>query len=90
MSSTGSTGSTRSVRSARATSTSAPVASAAARSALTPYGWDDAWEAAFVPYAERGLLPGRVLRVDRGRCDVVTPVGVVHADTEFVVPRDPM
>ncbi|WP_338059193.1 GTPase RsgA, partial [Streptomyces malaysiense] len=41
-------------------------------------------------HAGRGLLPGRVVRVDRGLCDVVTPVGVVRADTEFVVPRDPM
>jgi ribosome biogenesis GTPase len=58
--------------------------------ALVPYGWDDVWEAEFVPYAERGLVPGRVVRVDRGLCDVFTPDGVVRADTEFVVPRDPM
>ncbi|WP_202236848.1 ribosome small subunit-dependent GTPase A [Actinacidiphila reveromycinica] len=55
-----------------------------------PYGWDDVWEAEFVPYAGRGLVPGRVVRVDRGLCDVFTPEGVVRADTEFVVPRDPM
>ncbi|MFC9846620.1 ribosome small subunit-dependent GTPase A [Streptomyces sp. NPDC060223] len=57
---------------------------------LVPYGWDADWEAEFAPYAEQGLLPGRVVRVDRGLCDVVTPVGTVRADTEFVVPRDPM
>ncbi|QLH24767.1 ribosome small subunit-dependent GTPase A [Streptomyces sp. Rer75] len=57
---------------------------------LAPYGWDDGWEAAFGPYARQGLIPGRVVRVDRGRCDVVTPDGTVRADTEFVVPRDPM
>ncbi|WP_369392860.1 ribosome small subunit-dependent GTPase A [Streptomyces sp. CG1] len=57
---------------------------------LVPYGWDEGWEAEFVPHAEQGLLPGRVVRVDRGQCDVVTPVGIVRADTEFVVPRDPM
>ncbi|MGW5097376.1 ribosome small subunit-dependent GTPase A [Streptomyces nodosus] len=57
---------------------------------LTPYGWDEGWESEFAPYAEKGLLPGRVVRVDRGQCDVVTPVGTVRADTEFVVPRDPM
>ncbi|MFG2606086.1 ribosome small subunit-dependent GTPase A [Streptomyces sp. NPDC048514] len=57
---------------------------------LAPYGWDAAWEAEFAPHAEQGLLPGRVVRVDRGQCDVVTPAGVVRADTEFVVPRDPM
>lgn len=55
-----------------------------------PYGWDAEWEAGFVPFAGQGLLPGRVVRVDRGRCDVVTPAGTVRADTEFVVPRDPM
>ncbi|WP_443042991.1 ribosome small subunit-dependent GTPase A [Streptomyces sp. NBC_00370] len=54
------------------------------------YGWDADWETEFVPYAERGLLPGRVVRVDRGLCDVVTAEGLVRADTEFVVPRDPM
>ncbi|MEW2131240.1 ribosome small subunit-dependent GTPase A [Streptomyces sp. NPDC005435] len=58
--------------------------------ALVPYGWDEDWESEFVPYAEQGLVPGRVVRVDRGQCDVVTPEGVVRADTEFVVPRDPM
>lgn len=57
---------------------------------LAPYGWDAGWEAEFAPHAEQGLLPGRVVRVDRGQCDVVTPVGTVRADTEFVVPRDPM
>ncbi|WP_208035160.1 ribosome small subunit-dependent GTPase A [Streptomyces cyanogenus] len=59
-------------------------------SALAPYGWDEAWADAFAPYAADGLLPGRVVRVDRGQCDVVTADGVVRADTEFVVPRDPM
>ncbi|MET7350761.1 MULTISPECIES: ribosome small subunit-dependent GTPase A [Streptomyces] len=57
---------------------------------LALYGWDGEWEAEFTPYAEQGLLPGRVVRVDRGQCDVVTPEGVIRADTEFVVPRDPM
>ncbi|MEU6588263.1 ribosome small subunit-dependent GTPase A [Streptomyces sp. NPDC046881] len=59
-------------------------------SALAPYGWDEAWADAFAPHAADGLLPGRVVRVDRGQCDVVTADGVVRADTEFVVPRDPM
>lgn len=57
---------------------------------LSPYGWDDDWAAAFSPYAEQGLVPGRVVRVDRGQCDVITPDGPVRADTAFVVPRDPM
>ncbi|MFI2640954.1 ribosome small subunit-dependent GTPase A [Streptomyces sp. NPDC018610] len=71
-------------------SLSSPSALSASSHPLTPYGWDDGWEAEFAPYAEQGLLPGRVVRVDRGQCDVVTPLGTVRADTEFVVPRDPM
>ncbi|GAA3788101.1 ribosome small subunit-dependent GTPase A [Streptomyces chiangmaiensis] len=65
-------------------------ASSASSHPLAPYGWDEGWEAEFAPHAEQGLLPGRVIRVDRGQCDVVTPAGTVRADTEFVVPRDPM
>lgn len=57
---------------------------------LSLYGWDEGWEAESAPYVELGLLPGRVARVDRGLCDVVTSVGTVRADTEFAVPRDPM
>ncbi|MFJ6609396.1 ribosome small subunit-dependent GTPase A [Streptomyces sp. NPDC091289] len=57
---------------------------------LAPYGWDEDWAAAFSPYAEQGLVPGRVVRVDRGQCDVITADGPVRADTAFVVPRDPM
>ncbi|MGW2418595.1 ribosome small subunit-dependent GTPase A [Streptomyces sp. NPDC001709] len=69
---------------------SSPSASSASSHPLAPYGWDEGWEAEFAAYAGQGLLPGRVVRVDRGQCDVVTPVGAVRADTEFVVPRDPM
>ncbi|MGW0736072.1 ribosome small subunit-dependent GTPase A [Streptomyces sp. NPDC002851] len=57
---------------------------------MRQYGWDEGWETVFAPYAEQGLVPGRVVRVDRGLCDVVTADGTVRADTEFVVPRDPM
>ncbi|MEU6817978.1 ribosome small subunit-dependent GTPase A [Streptomyces sp. NPDC046860] len=58
--------------------------------ALLPLGWDPHWEAEFAPYARQGLLPGRVVRVDRGQCDVLTADGVVRADTAFVTPHDPM
>ncbi|MCX3060898.1 ribosome small subunit-dependent GTPase A [Streptomyces beihaiensis] len=71
-------------------SSSASSASSTPSHPLAVYGWDEDWEAEFASYAERGLLPGRVLRVDRGRCDLATPDGVVQADTEYVVPRDPM
>ncbi|MGW7408531.1 ribosome small subunit-dependent GTPase A [Streptomyces sp. NPDC054833] len=58
--------------------------------ALAPYGWDEAWAEQFAPYDPEGLLPGRVVRVDRGQCDVVTAGGVVRADTAFVTPHDPL
>ncbi|MER5871272.1 ribosome small subunit-dependent GTPase A [Streptomyces sp. NPDC002044] len=58
--------------------------------ALAAFGWDDAWAAEFTPYAEQGLVPGRVVRVDRGQCDVMTPDGAVRADTAFVTPHDPL
>ncbi|TXS07298.1 ribosome small subunit-dependent GTPase A [Streptomyces sp. col6] len=64
--------------------------SSAAAHPLAPYGWDADWAAEFAPYAAQGLVPGRVVRVDRGRCDIVTPEGTIWADTAFVVPRDPM
>ncbi|MEV3854735.1 ribosome small subunit-dependent GTPase A [Streptomyces sp. NPDC050095] len=69
---------------------SSSLSSSASSHPLAPYGWDADWESEFAPYAEQGLLLGRVIRVDRGQCDVVTAEGVVRADTEFVVPRDPM
>ncbi|MET7383041.1 ribosome small subunit-dependent GTPase A [Streptomyces sp. NPDC005526] len=69
---------------------SSPSASSVPSHPLAVYGWDAGWEAEFAAHAEQGLLPGRVVRVDRGLCDVVTPAGEVRADTEFVVPRDPM
>ncbi|MER6913396.1 ribosome small subunit-dependent GTPase A [Streptomyces sp. NPDC000594] len=69
---------------------SSSAASAQVEAALTPYGWDDGWADAFTPYAAQGLIPGRVVRVDRGLCDVLTPEGIVRADTAFVVPHDPM
>ncbi|MGI5403619.1 ribosome small subunit-dependent GTPase A [Streptomyces sp. CA-135486] len=57
---------------------------------LSGYGWDESWDAAFAPYAEQGLLPGRVVRVDRGQCDVVTADGLIRADTSYVTPHDPL
>ncbi|NGO40718.1 ribosome small subunit-dependent GTPase A [Streptomyces ureilyticus] len=57
---------------------------------LAPYGWDQAWADEFAPYDAEGLVAGRVVRVDRGQCDVVTADGVMRADTAFVTPRDPL
>ncbi|MEV7616944.1 ribosome small subunit-dependent GTPase A [Streptomyces sp. NPDC089799] len=58
--------------------------------ALTDCGWDEGWAAEFAPYTAQGLLPGRVVRVDRGQCDVMTADGIVRADTSFVTPHDPL
>jgi ribosome biogenesis GTPase len=44
---------------------------------LFSLGWDEAWAESFTPYA--GLDPGRVARVDRGRCDVLTEHGEIQA-----------
>lgn len=71
-------------------SSSLPTPRGSSEHPLAAYGWDDGWEAEFAPYARQGLLPGRVVRVDRGQCDIVTPRGTLRADTAFVVPRDPM
>ncbi|MFD6321795.1 ribosome small subunit-dependent GTPase A [Streptomyces sp. NPDC058442] len=59
-------------------------------SVLAAYGWDGTWADAFAPYAAEGLVAGRVVRVDRGQCDVVTADGTVRADTAFVTPHDPL
>lgn len=66
------------------------MTSTSASAALAPYGWDEAWAETFAPYDSEGLLPGRVLRVDRGQCDVITADGVLRADTAFVTPHDPL
>ncbi|QIJ65416.1 ribosome small subunit-dependent GTPase A [Streptomyces sp. JB150] len=66
------------------------TSTSAVPSALASYGWDDDWADTFAPYAADGLLPGRVVRVDRGQCDVVTADGVIRADTAFVTPHDPL
>lgn len=71
-------------------SSSSSTSSASLPHALAPYGWDEAWAGEFAPYADQGLLPGRVVRVDRGQCDVMTEYGIVRADTAFVTPHDPL
>ncbi|MER5374642.1 ribosome small subunit-dependent GTPase A [Streptomyces sp. NPDC002553] len=71
-------------------SSSSSSASSASSHPLLPYGWDEDWQSQFAPYAAQGLVPGRVVRVDRGQCDVVTGDGVVRADTAFVTPHDPL
>lgn len=61
---------------------------------LDAYGWDGDFAAAFSRYAAQGRTPGRIVRVDRGRCEVIVPdgpdVATVSADTEPVLTRDPV
>nr|WP_296067760.1 ribosome small subunit-dependent GTPase A [uncultured Actinoplanes sp.] len=40
-------------------------------SSLVPYGWDDEEQARYEASSGPGTIPGRVVRVDRGRCEVV-------------------
>ncbi|WP_137988581.1 ribosome small subunit-dependent GTPase A [Streptomyces vilmorinianum] len=42
---------------------------------LMAYGWDSDWADAFAPYEGAGLVPGRIVRVDRGRCELVVADG---------------
>jgi ribosome biogenesis GTPase len=49
-------------------------------SVLAGLGWDATWEQlALATDAPAGALPGRVARIDRGRVDVLTEHGRVHA-----------
>jgi ribosome biogenesis GTPase / thiamine phosphate phosphatase len=43
--------------------------------ALATLGWDDAWSAAFEPFREESLEPGRVAVQHRGAYDVLTEAG---------------
>ena len=42
---------------------------------LATLGWDGAWESAFDPFREQGLVPGRVSVQHRGEWDVLTAEG---------------
>ncbi|MFF3643663.1 ribosome small subunit-dependent GTPase A [Streptomyces sp. NPDC002564] len=62
---------------------------------LEAYGWSPELDDHFSSVADASWVPGRVIRVDRGRCDVViadgdSEVTVVHADTGPVADPDPM
>ncbi|MEV4741373.1 ribosome small subunit-dependent GTPase A [Streptomyces sp. NPDC049555] len=61
---------------------------------LTAYGWDAGFADDFAAHAAEGLVPGRIVRVDRGRCDLVVADGdgvrTVLADTSLVATGDPV
>jgi ribosome biogenesis GTPase len=56
---------------------------------LSALGWDDSFAALFVVHAADGLVPARVVRVDRGRCDTLTASGPVRAASAAVASLDP-
>ncbi|MGV9792727.1 MULTISPECIES: ribosome small subunit-dependent GTPase A [unclassified Gordonia (in: high G+C Gram-positive bacteria)] len=46
---------------------------------LTDYGWDADRDLQFAPFRADGLIPGRVVRAERGLCELVTAAGPVRA-----------
>ena len=46
---------------------------------INQYGWSDALSLDFAPYAEQGLIPGRVVVQHRGQYDLITPEGETKA-----------
>ncbi|MFD1815087.1 ribosome small subunit-dependent GTPase A [Rhodococcus gannanensis] len=46
---------------------------------LTDFGWDDERDRSFTDHRASGLIPGRIVRAERGRCQVVTESGTVRA-----------
>ncbi|MFD8694073.1 ribosome small subunit-dependent GTPase A [Kitasatospora purpeofusca] len=61
---------------------------------LAGYGWTAALDELFAPLAEAGLVPARIVRIDRGRCDAVLvdpgtgELRTVRADTRQVGDAD--
>lgn len=51
------------------------------RSELVHFGWDADWEAEFDTLGDQ-LTPGRISRVERGECDVITNDGTVRAQSD--------
>ena len=47
---------------------------------LPEWGWDEKWAEAFAPQAAAGLQPARVIRQDRGACEVHTGAGERSAE----------
>ncbi|WP_084611788.1 ribosome small subunit-dependent GTPase A [Tomitella biformata] len=56
---------------------------------LSTLGWDDWFAGQFAEHAAAGLIPARVVRVDRGFCDTLTASGAVRADSTAVTSLDP-
>ncbi|WP_054812953.1 ribosome small subunit-dependent GTPase A [Nocardia arizonensis] len=46
---------------------------------LVPYGWNEAVANDYLPLLAEGCAPARVIRMDRGECDIASPAGPVRA-----------
>ena len=46
---------------------------------LAAYGWSDALQAAFAPFADQGLVPGRIVVQQRGGYRLITEAGEIDA-----------
>ncbi|GAA4961205.1 ribosome small subunit-dependent GTPase A [Kineococcus glutinatus] len=58
---------------------------------LARYGWDEARREELSALAPPpGVVPGRVVRLDRGRCEVVTAAGAVRAEVPAALAPDPV
>ncbi|MFG3225093.1 ribosome small subunit-dependent GTPase A [Kitasatospora sp. NPDC048194] len=53
------------------TSSSSSLSAAVGDAPLSGYGWTPELDQLFAPLAEAGLLPARIVRIDRGQCDAV-------------------
>jgi ribosome biogenesis GTPase len=57
---------------------------------LVAYGWDESLDQSFAEHLAAGLIPARVIGVDRGSCDVITADGPLRAGTAPLASPDPM
>ncbi|MFI0419078.1 ribosome small subunit-dependent GTPase A [Spongiactinospora sp. 9N601] len=57
---------------------------------LSAYGWDAGLEESFAPHRSAGLVPARVVGVDRGACDVITETGPLRARLALPEAPDPI
>ena len=55
---------------------------------IDTYGWSDALQSDFVPYAAQGFVPGRVIVQQRGLYGLATQAGEVRAEISGKLARD--
>ncbi|SEG84763.1 ribosome biogenesis GTPase [Thermomonospora echinospora] len=59
-------------------------------SGLSRYGWTAALDHAFTEHHKAGLMPARIVRVNRGLCDAVTESGPTRARIAAAYSPDPL